>query len=570
MNDGSQDTLATAIMADLYQQNEVVLESTETRDEILQFLKNGSRIVLNDLHNIFLKENEGGLKKGSKDYLLTLENILGGVTQHTLLQDRALIDYADVLQRCVDRVKVLERQVRRADLDRNADAQEPYSILKHGNDIDLLATDIAEINRKLLAALSDVTPADLMETVQELRDNVNDLKGENVDDFKEVRAEILIVRGLIDFVRRKIEGPQGAGNNPRPDTPFPHPPSAAGRNQVPTNPPPQPPGRDTQGVGNPPPAYTAGGVGGGPNPNQGSNPPPGAAPAHAPEPSQRGAKCPKLNSIEHAEFEEFLFNFEMYAEDQTWTEHQKKVNAFLSLTGKASQHLRNLLPGWREPTVTLKDLFAAWTKRVLPQAQVTIAIKHVSTIQQQLDETFDDYLLRGQNMHHYAYGRDPNHANAEVDQDFIVRLIAGLRDRSIKAHVERSDPKTITALREIVHREAAIALDPLNPSGSVSINALSPDQTEDLMLGINAIDPARSNRKPLPPCEICRDSMHATSQCALLEKFRGIHKRQQDEKRKNRKPKLTRGSRARGRRGGRGAARRNDFSSTTTSPDSKN
>ena len=261
-------------------------------------------------------------------------------------------------------------------------------------------------------------------------------------------------------------------------------------------------------------------------------------------PALRGAKCPTLDSIDPQRFEEFVFNYTVFAENENWNEHTKKVNALLSLSGKASEHLRLLVTNWRDAHITLDHIFDAWTRRVLPQAQVNVAIKNVSTIQQHLDESFDDYLLRGQGMHRFAYSRIPGRAEAETDRDFIVRLTAGLLDRNIKAHVERAQPQTITAFREIVHREAAIALDPSNRTGPTSINAISSE-------AVNAIDPTKSHAKPQPPCEVCNDKMHATSQCALLVQLKQQHHRDQKTKRSRSR------SSGSGGRGGRGRPRGN-------------
>ena len=262
----------------------------------------------------------------------------------------------------------------------------------------------------------------------------------------------------------------------------------------------------------------------------------------------RGAKCPKLESIDPARFEEFIFNYEVFAESEGWDEHTKKVNAILSLSGKASEHLRLIVPDWRRPEVTLRQMFAAWTRRVLPQAQVDVAIKHVATIQQHLDEPFDDYILRGTGMHRFAYSMRPDHVEAEHDTDFIVRLTTGLLDRNIRAHVERAKPQNITQMREIIHREAAIAHDPSNNRNvTMGINAMEVD-------GVNAIDPSKSHSKPLPPCEICSDKMHATGGCALLPKYKQMHKREQDHK-KQRKGVGKRGRGDRGRGRGRGQPR---------------
>ena len=253
-----------------------------------------------------------------------------------------------------------------------------------------------------------------------------------------------------------------------------------------------------------------------------------------------GAKCPKLDSIEPARFEEFCFNFKVYADMMVWDEHTKKVNAILSLSGKASEHLRGLVPHWRMAHVMLDDLFTAWTNRILPQAQVEVARKHVTTMTQKMDESFDDYILRGLGLHRYAYGRVPGHAAAENDLDFIIRLTAGLLDRNIRAHVERARPTSLTVFRELVHKEAAIAMDPTSRSGFVGINAIGED-------GVNAMDVYRSHNKPLPPCELCKDTLHATAGCRLLTKYKEMYEKDLKEQRKKRQG--TRGAKA-GRRGG--------------------
>ena len=256
-----------------------------------------------------------------------------------------------------------------------------------------------------------------------------------------------------------------------------------------------------------------------------------------------GAKCPKLDSIEPARFEEFRFNFVVYADMMQWDLNLKKVNAILSLSGKASEHLRGLVPHWRLPHVTLDDLFTAWTNRILPQAQVEVARKQVTTMTQKMDESFDDYILRGLGLHRYAYGRVPGHVAAENDLDFIIRLTAGLLDRNIRAHVERARPTSLTNFRELVHKEAAIATDPTSRSGFVGINSMGDD-------GVQALDVYRSHNKPMPPCELCKDKLHATSGCKLLPKYKELYEKDLKEQRKKRQG--ARGGRGRGRGGGRG------------------
>ena len=592
----------------MYATAQVELADEAARTAILAFLQPGSDLALDDLRRLFAPENQGGLKRGCPMYSATLENTLKGVIQHTLIHDQAFLFVQDMFVKCAEKVRAMDRAIARAELDSNADDQVPVTMPRLRTQIETLINELGGAQADIQALRATVTPEDIQTSLNTLQAQVRELKDSVGTDITELREDL---RGLRDEfgalrddyyrppspedelmedqdlavnnfeqldgaggnVNRNPGGPQA--NQPPPVAPgrMPNGPNGAG---APPPPPPGPPGagqnaghmpNGPQG-GGPPPPPPPGPPGAGQNnaPREGPPPPPRgqAPPGMAPPPPRqappapglavgvgqalRGAKCPKLESIDPARFEEFIFNYEVFAESERWDEHTKKVNAILSLSGKASEHLRLIVPDWRRPEITLRQMFAAWTRRVLPQAQVDVAIKHVATIQQHLDEPFDDYILRGTGMHRFAYSMRPDHVEAEHDTDFIVRLTTGLLDRNIRAHVERAKPATITQMREIIHREAAIAHDPSNNRNvTMGINAMAAE-------GVNAIDPSKSHSKPLPPCEICNDKMHATGGCALLPKYKQMHKREQDHK-KQRKGVGKRGRGDRGRGRGRGQPR---------------
>ena len=608
----AQQTFAAAAGAanidQMYATARVELADEAARTAILAFLQPGSNLALDDLRRLFAPENQGGLKRGCPMYSATLENTLKGVIQHTLIHDQAFLFVQEMFVKCAEKVRAMDRAIARAELDSNADDQVPVTMPRLRTQIETLINELGGAQAEIQAMRATVTPADIQTSLNTLQAQVRELKDSVGTDITELRENLRGLRdefGVLrddyyrppspdddlmedqDLAVNNLEQVDGAGGNvnrnqggppanqPPPVAPgrMPNGPHGAG---APPPPPPGPPGagqnaghmpNGPQGGGPPPPPPPGPpGVGQNDVPREGPPPPPRgqAPPGMAPPPPRhappapglavgvgqalRGAKCPKLESIDPARFEEFIFNYEVFAESERWDEHTKKVNAILSLSGKASEHLRLIVPDWRRPEVTLRQMFVAWTRRVLPQAQVDVAIKHVATIQQHLDEPFDDYILRGTGMHRFAYSMRPDHVEAEHDTDFIVRLTTGLLDRNIRAHVERAKPTNITQMREIIHREAAIAHDPSNNRNvTMGINAMEVD-------GVNAIDPSKSHSKPLPPCEICNDKMHATGGCALLPKYKQMHKREQDHK-KQRKGVGKRGRGDRGRGRGRGQPR---------------
>ena len=610
----------------MYAKARVELADELARDSILALLQpTGAKINLDDLRRLLAPETQGGLKRGCSMYFATLENHLGGLIQHSLMHDTALSFVQNMFDKCGETVRAFDRMLKRADLDSNADDDNPVSLPRLGTRVDTLLTELGTAQAEIDALKTANTPADLQANVQNLQQQVQELKNTVATDVTELRELVRDLRRELDElndyddhppsqmddmeheqagdnveqldgaggnVNRNLEAPQGPQQPPIDPERIPNGPQGAGAPPPPPpvypgagdnganqhGPPPAPPPRDHghqagppppphQGAGAPPPPPPGPPGAGDGGANQWAPPPPppraqgqqamAPPPPHQAPPAPglaagvgqalRGAKCPKLESIDPSRFEEFVFNYEVFAESERWDEHTKKVNAILSLSGKASEHLRLIVPNWRQPQVTLRHMFAAWTRRVLPQAQVDVAIKHVATIQQHLDEPFDDYILRGTGMHRFAYSMRPDHVEAERNTDFIVRLTNGLLDRNIRAHVERAKPETITAMREIIHREAAIAHDPSNRNVTMGINAMEVD-------GVNAIDPSKSHSKPLPPCEICNNKMHATAGCALLPKYKQMYKREQDHKRQ-RRGNLRRGQGGRGRDRGRDRGR---------------
>ena len=577
----------------MYARARVEIADEAARNGILALLQpTGAKINLDDLRRLLSPDTAGGLKRGSPMYFATLENNLGGLIQHSLMHDQALSFVQCMFDKCGDKIRELDRTLRKAELDSNANDEDSVSLPRLNTRVDTLINELGVAQAEIIALQATVTPADLQNSVQQLQEQVRELKNSVATDLTELRDAVREIRDELYELRdddyrppspaddrgdhqapdnfEQLDGAGGNVNQNR-EAPEAHHPPPVGPGQMPNGPqgaaPPVGPGHrpnGPQGAGAPPPPppfHPGAGHNGAPQqepppPPRHQGPPAEAPPLHRQAPpapglavgvgqALRGAKCPKLESIDPARFEEFIFNYEVFAENERWDEHTKKVNAILSLSGKASEHLRLIVPNWRQPQITLRHLFAAWTRRVLPQAQVDVAIKHVATIQQHLDEPFDDYILRGTGMHRFAYSMRPDHVEAERDTDFIVRLTNGLLDRNIRAHVERAKPETITAMREIIHREAAIAHDPSNRNATMGINAMEVD-------GVNAIDPSKSHAKPLPPCEICGDKMHATAGCALLPKYKQMYKREQ-EHRKQRRGVLKRGRGDRGRgRGGRG------------------
>ena len=574
----------------VYAEAQVKAVDEVIRTRILDFLGETADLKAEDVETFFLGKN---IKRASPDYFKLLESLIGSLLRHLLVQGHVVEDFTRMFGSCADRMSQIIRAQRKADILSNADLPDFFSIVQLGTMQKSIRDELGSLQERVETA--GLNNGDLVQPFQELEGRVRQHRDRLEEALADLQARLQLLEGpgepqrdqgpqmeapgqqpppmetpelvaeisaaLAADRKRPAEGEVMVVANKKATTQIPQVDGAGakdeeeGGNRGPMAPPPPennqggqiPPGRQPRPpAGGPPPPPPP--QGGAQNQQQGQQAHRGGAQAQhqfqqAVALPPGGAKCPKLDSIEPARFEEFCFNFRVYADMMAWDDHMRKVNAILSLSGKASEHLRCLVPNWRLPQVTLEHLFDTWTNRILPQAQVEVARKQVTTMTQRMDESFDDYILRGLELHRYAYGRDLGHAAAENDLDFIIRLTAGLLDRNIRSHVERARPTSLSTFRELVHKEAAIAMDPTSRSGYAGINALEEES-------VNAMDAYRSHTKPLPPCELCNDKLHATSGCRLLVKYKELHEKELKEQRKKRQN--ARNARGRGRGRGRG------------------
>ena len=208
-----EDAAEAAPVDALYAAAQVDVTNEAVRNAILEFLQPDAQIVLKDLQQVMVAETRGGLKKGCPLYFATQENVLGGVIQHTLLQDQALSDVQELFIKCAGKIRYLDRAIKRADLDRNADGENPCSILSNRTRIDTIIEELGKCQAEVTALQSSITVDDLSTAFKTLQAQVRLSKDETGTD-------ITALRDLLADLREKIEEIYPGGAPPhRPRTP---------------------------------------------------------------------------------------------------------------------------------------------------------------------------------------------------------------------------------------------------------------------------------------------------------------------------------------------------------------
>ena len=211
-------------------------------------------------------------------------------------------------------------------------------------------------------------------------------------------------------------------------------------------------------------------------------------------------KAPELASMNPIEYRAFKENFLSHSKTHKWTEEISKQQLLLSVHPTIHSTLKMAVPNW--DTATLEDILKAWDKRICPDSVASLAVMHLSGLQQNINEDTIAYLTRGHELYIRARLPSDNQQDPETDKAFVLKLIHGIRDKNLVNHLRRWDPKTISELREKINSEMAIL--------NMDQTAQAPTQT------ISKIDGMDSNEKPAPPCALCQDDRHATVHCVKL------------------------------------------------------
>ena len=116
------------------------------------------------------------------------------------------------------------------------------------------------------------------------------------------------------------------------------------------------------------------------------------------------------------------------------------------------------------------------------------------------------YFPRGEELYKQAQPVDRPQTSPESDEQFVLRLVNGLRDKRmidhIRRHLDQDPPFTMSKLRAAVNAE--LCIQALNNSSSPT------------GMTVGAFDGMKPFQKKSPPCDFCKDQKHATAQCKKL------------------------------------------------------
>ena len=211
-------------------------------------------------------------------------------------------------------------------------------------------------------------------------------------------------------------------------------------------------------------------------------------------------KAPELLTMNPIEYRAFKENFLSHSKTHEWTEDVSKQQLLLSVHSNIHSTLKMAVTNWKEST--LDAILLAWDKRICPDSVASLAVMHLSGLQQNLNEDTIAYLTRGHELYVRARLPSLNPQDPETDKAFVLKLIHGIRDKNLVNHLRRWEPKTISELREKINSEMAIQ----NMDSTAQFASTS----------ISKIDGMDSNEKPKPPCALCEDEKHATIHCNKL------------------------------------------------------
>ena len=133
---------------------------------------------------------------------------------------------------------------------------------------------------------------------------------------------------------------------------------------------------------------------------------------------------------------------------------------------------------------------------------VSYAVLQLLGLEQRMDEDIITYFTRGEELYKQAQPVDRPQNSPENDEQFVLRLVNGLRDKRMIDHIRRrldqDPPFTMSKLRAAVNAE--LCIQALNSSSFPTA------------MSVGAFDGMKSFQKMTPPCDFCKDKMHATVQ----------------------------------------------------------
>ena len=218
-------------------------------------------------------------------------------------------------------------------------------------------------------------------------------------------------------------------------------------------------------------------------------------------------KAPILSTLEPSDYRAFRDMYKAHARVHNWSDEVAKHQLLLSVSPKIYSTLKSAVSDWDQ--VTLEEALIKWDKRIVPASVVSFAVLQLSGLTQNLDEDIPAYLTRGEELYKQAQPVDQPQTSPEKDEQFVFKLVNGLKDRRLVDHIRRrldqDHPPTLTKLRAAVNAELCIqSLKPAFPSDGYTVSQL---------------DGMKSFMKQTPPCSFCKDKMHATPQCKQLMEF---------------------------------------------------
>ena len=133
---------------------------------------------------------------------------------------------------------------------------------------------------------------------------------------------------------------------------------------------------------------------------------------------------------------------------------------------------------------------------------VSYAVLQLLGLEQRMDEDIITYFTRGEELYKQVQPVDRPHTSPENEEQFVLQLVNGLRDKRMIDHIRRrldqDPPFTMSKLRAAVNAE--LCIQALNSSSFPTA------------MSVGAFDGMKSFQKMTPPCDFCKDKMHATVQ----------------------------------------------------------
>ena len=149
--------------------------------------------------------------------------------------------------------------------------------------------------------------------------------------------------------------------------------------------------------------------------------------------------------------------------------------------------LKSAVTDWNK--VNWEGSLKLWDKCIVPASVVSFGVLQLSGLAKKLDEDIPSYFTRGEELYKQAQPVDQPQPSPETDEQFVPRLVNGLRHRRLIDHIRRrldqDHPLTVSKLRAAVNAELCIqSLSPSNPH-------------DDMMVG--SFEGMKSFQKMTPP-----------------------------------------------------------------------